>query len=407
MLENIQDETREQQTAIAEKILASRGISLTEVKSKLAAFKIEVPTWGFGRSGTRFAVYVDGTEAQSPRAKLALAGLCHLLTGSTPTVALNFPWDGDDYDLIRTGLQEEGLKAGAVNSNSFAVREAPLDYRLRWGSLTNPIPDVRRASIRHQLDCIQIMRYLGSKKLSLWLHDGTNSPGQLSLFEQAKLLEDGVLQIYDALGSDERMFVEYKFFEPGFYATAIADWGRAYSLSAKLGDRASVLVDLGHHPLGTNIEQVVANLQGLGKLGGFHCNDKKYADDDLATGSIDPFQLFRIFNVLVEAELRGLQKVSDVAFMIDESHCLKDPLEEILEAVDNIQRAYVQALAVDRQRWESAQQKADAELADQTLKNAFFDTPANAILQSVRLERGYPADPLNEYRVKHKRPANS
>jgi L-rhamnose isomerase/sugar isomerase len=407
MLENIQDETREQQTAIAEKILASRGISLTEVKSKLSAFKIEVPTWGFGRSGTRFGVYADGTEAQSPRAKLALAGLCHRLTGSTPTVALNFPWDGDDYDLIQRALQEEGLKAGAVNSNSFAAREAPLDYRLRWGSLTNPISDVRRASIRHQLDCIQIMRYLGSKKLSLWLHDGTNSPGQLSLFEQAKLLEDGVLQIYEALGPDERMFVEYKFFEPGFYATAIADWGRAYSLSAKLGDRASVLVDLGHHPLGTNIEQVVANLQGLGKLGGFHCNDKKYADDDLATGSIDPFQLFRIFNVLVEAELRGLQKVSDVAFMIDESHCLKDPLEEILEAVDNIQRAYVQALAVDRQRWESAQQKADAELADQILKNAFFDTPANAILQSVRLERGYPADPLKEYRVKHKRPANS
>lgn len=403
MLEKIQEETREQQGAIAEKVLASRGVSLTDVKSKLAAFKIEVPSWGFGRSGTRFAVYLDGTEAETPREKLALAGLCHRLTGSTPTVALNFPWDGDDYNLIRQGLQAEGLKAGAVNSNSFAVRQAPLDYRLRWGSLTNPLPEVRRAAIQHQLDCIKIMRHLDSKKLSFWLHDGTNSPGQLSLFEQAKLLEDGIQQIYDALGPDQGMFIEYKFFEPAFYATAIADWGRAYALCAKLGDRATVLVDLGHHPLGTNIEQVVANLQGLGKLGGFHCNDKKYADDDLATGSIDPFQLFRIFNVLVEAELRGLQKVSDVAFMIDESHCLKDPLEEILEAVDNIQRAYVQALAVDRQGWEDAQRKADPELADQILKNAFFDTPVNAILQSLRLERGYPADPLKEYRLKYKR----
>jgi L-rhamnose isomerase/sugar isomerase len=363
---------------------------------------VEIPTWGFGRSGTRYATYFDGTEVASVREKLALAGLCHRLTGCTPTVAMIFPWDGDDYDLIRKGLKEEGLQAGAVNPSSFVPRPGPLDYRLRWGSLTNPVPEVRRAYIQHQLDCLGIMRYLDSKTLTVWLHDGTNSPGQLSLLEQTRLLDEGAQQIYDALRPDERILIEYKFFEPAFYATAIPDWGRSYALCQRLGSRARVLVDLGHHPLGTNIEQIVANLQSFGKLGGFHLNDRKYADDDLTTGSIDPFQLFRIFNVLVEAECRGWQKVCEVAFMIDESHYLKDPLEEMLEAVDNIQRAYVQALAVDRQRWADAQKEGDAEAGDQVLRSAFFDTPATAILQSARRERGYPADPLQEYRLKHK-----
>jgi L-rhamnose isomerase / sugar isomerase len=402
MLEKVQQETRERQLEIAQKILAARHVDFSDVKSRVAAFAVEVPSWGFGRAGTRFATYRDGSEPEDARGKLRLAGLCHRLTGSTPSVAMHFPWDGDDYGLIRQWLKEEGLRAGAVNSNSFAQRESPLDHRLKWGSLTNPIPEVRRAAIDHHLQCVAIMRALGSKSLSLWLHDGTNSPGQLSLFEQGNLLEEGLQKIYDAMGPDQRIFVEYKLFEPAFYATAIADWGRAYVLCTKLGDRAKVLVDLGHHPLGTNIEQIVANLQALGKLGGFHFNDKKYADDDLATGSIDPFQLFRIFNVLVEAELRGLQPISEVAFMIDESHCLKNPLGEMLEAVDNIQRAYTQALCVDRQAWRDAQQATDAERADQILKNAFFDTPVNAILQTVRLERGYPADPLEEYRARYR-----
>jgi L-rhamnose isomerase/sugar isomerase len=407
MLEKTQEKLREQQLAIAEKVLASRGMSLTEVKEKLGAFRVEIPSWGFGRSGTRYATYVDGTEAASLRQKLGLAGLCYRLTGATPAVAMIFPWDGDDYDLIRQCLKEEGLQAGAINPSSFFPRPGPLDYRLKWGSLTNPAAEVRRAYVQHQLDCIGIMRHLNSKTLSTWLHDGTNSPGQLSLLEQTRLLDEGMQQIYDALRPDERMLIEYKFFEPAFYATAIADWGRSYALCQRLGDRARVLVDLGHHPLGTNIEQIVANLQSFGKLGGFHFNDRKYADDDLTTGSIDPFQLFRIFNVLVEAEILGLQKVSDVEFMIDESHYLKDPLEEMLEAVDNIQRAYVQALAVDRQVWADAQKNGDAEAADQLLKSAFFDTPVTAILQTTRLERGYPADPLEEYRSKHKKRAGS
>jgi L-rhamnose isomerase/sugar isomerase len=400
MLEDIQETLREQQLGVAEKILQSRGVDIKEVKSKLAALKVEVPSWGFARAGTRFAVYTDGTEPVTVQDRLAAAGLCHKLTGSTPSVALAIPRDGYDCDLIRQLLSEQGLNAGAINSDSFNPRQAPLDYRLRWGSLTNPLPEVRRAALQHHLDCVEMMRKLDSKHFSLWLHDGTNSPGQLSLFEQSRLLEESLRALYNALGDGQQIFIEYKFFEPGFYATAIADWGRAYALAQKLGDRAKVLVDLGHHPLGTNIEQVVANLQSLGKLGGFHFNDKKYADDDLATGSVDPFQLFRIFNVLIEADLAGLQSIDDVAFMIDESHCLKDPLEEMIEAVDNIQRAYVLALSVDRQALKDAQKKVDAEWGDQILKNAFFDTPANAILQTSHLERGYPVDPIKEYRAR-------
>ncbi len=274
MLEDIQETLREQQFAVAEKILKSRGVDIEGVKSKLAALKVEVPSWGFGRAGTRFAVYTDGTEPQTVRERLAAAGLCHKLTGSTPSVALAIPRDGVDCDLLRQLLTDEGLKAGAINSDSFNPREAPLDYRLRWGSLTNPLPEVRRAALQHHLDCVQIMHKLNSKNFSLWLHDGTNSPGQLSLFEQSRLLEESLRTLYEAIGNDQQIFIEYKFFEPGFYATAIADWGWAYALAQKLGDRAKVLVDLGHHPLGTNIEQVVANLQSLGKLGGFHFNDK-------------------------------------------------------------------------------------------------------------------------------------
>ncbi len=400
MFEDVQESVREQQYGIAAKLLKSRGVDINEVKSKLAALKIEVPSWGFSRAGTRFAVYTDGTEPQTIEGRIAAAGLCHKLTGATPSVALAIPRDGEDCDLLQKLLSANGLAAGAINSDSFNPRQSPLDYRLRWGSLTNPIAEVRRAALQHHLDCVQVMCKLGSRNFSLWLHDGTNSAGQLSLFEQGRLLEESLRQLYAALTGNQQIFIEYKFFEPGFYATAIADWGWAYALAQKLGDRAKVLVDMGHHPLGTNIEQIVANLQMLGKLGGFHFNDKKYADDDLATGSVDPFQLFRIFNVLVEADLSGLQPIGDVAFMIDESHCLKDPLEEMIEAVDNIQRAYVLALSVDRRTWEDAQTKVDPELGDQILKNAFFDTPANAILQTSRLERGLPADPITECRAR-------
>jgi len=269
---------------------------------------------------------------------------------------------------------------------------------MRFGSLTNPFEDVRRASVEHNLECLEIMRMFGSRYLSVWLPDGTNSPGQLSLFDQAGWLDAALAEIYSKLRPDEIMLVEYKFFEPGFYATAIPDWGRAYSLAEKLGPQALVLVDLGHHPHGTNIEQVVAHLIHLGKFGGFHFNDRKYADDDLATGSLDPAQLFRIFVVLLEADRRGLKSFSEVSLVIDQSHNIKNPVEEMIESVEAIERAYVQALSVDFGRLEQVRAIGDAAAADQILKNAFHGPATDAVLWKSRVSRGLPADPLGALR---------
>jgi L-rhamnose isomerase/sugar isomerase len=292
-----------------------------------------------------------------------------------------------------------GLRPGAVNSNTFSQRAGgPMDHRMRFGSLTNPFEDVRRASVEHHLECLEIMRMFGSRYLSVWLPDGTNSPGQLSLFDQAGWLDETLAEVYSKLRPDEIMLVEYKFFEPGFYATAIPDWGRAYSVAEKLGPQAVVLVDLGHHAHGTNIEQVVAHLIRLGKFGGFHFNDRKYADDDLATGSLDPAQLFRIFVVLLEADRRGLKPFSEVSLVIDQSHNIKNPIEEMIESVEAIARAYVQALLVDYSRLEEARSEGDAILGDQLLKNAFFSPTVDSILWKSREERGLPCDPLLAFR---------
>ena len=255
---------------------------------RLRNFKLEVPSWGFGRGGTRFGVYPDGTEAKTVLEKIAAAGRVRKMFPVVRSVALHFPWDQWDLDEILAACRRARLKPGAINSNTFSVRpEGPLDWRLRYGSLTNPDGELRRAAVEHHLDCIRIAKKLGSAILSVWLPDGTNSPGQLSLYEQAELLEDSLRKVYRGLGRGMRMLIEYKCFEPAFYSTAIADYGRAAALAEKLGGRAAVLVDTGHHPLGTNIEQIVTFLIRSGRLGGFHFNDHKYADDDLATGSID------------------------------------------------------------------------------------------------------------------------
>jgi L-rhamnose isomerase/sugar isomerase len=273
-----------------------------------------------------------------------------------------------------------------------------MDHRMRFGSLTNPFEDVRRASVEHHLECLEIMRMFGSRYLSVWLPDGTNSPGQLSLFDQAGWLDETLAAVYSKLRPDEIMLVEYKFFEPGFYATAIPDWGRAYSIAEKLGPQAVVLVDLGHHAHGTNIEQVVAHLIRLGKFGGFHFNDRKYADDDLATGSLDPAQLFRIFVVLLEADRRGLKAFSEVSLVIEQSHNIKNPIEEMIESVEAIQRAYVQALCVDYVRLCDSRAVGDAAAADQILKNAFHGPATDAVLWKARVSRGLPADPMGALR---------
>jgi L-rhamnose isomerase/sugar isomerase len=387
---------------LAAETLSRRGADIGALVEQAGLLQVELPSWGMGRGGTRFGRYPKGEEARGVEEKIEDCALVHALTGATPAVATHFPWDGADLAEARQTLQlirDHGLQPGAVNSNTFSMRPSgPLDHRMRFGSVTNPFADVRRASLEHHLDCLEIMRLFGSKILSIWLADGTNSPGQLSLFDQARWLDETLAEICARLEGEERAFIEYKFFEPGFYATAIPDWGRAFSLAERLGSRAAVLVDLGHHAHGTNIEQIVAHLIHLGKFGGFHFNDRKYGDDDLATGSLDPAQLFRIFVVLLEANRRGLKPFADVSLVIDQSHNLKNPIEEMIESVEAIARAYVQALLVDYPRLEEARHAADAELGDQLLKNAFFSPAADAILWKSRANRQLPCDPLQALR---------
>lgn len=388
--------------AIAERQLAARGIDINMVKGRLAKQIIELPSWGFSRGGTRFGRYVDGSEARNIKEKIEDAALVHALTGATPRVALHFPWDGssdEEYAKIVGYLDTYGLSAGAINSNTFTPRAAPMDFNLRYGSLTNPDPAVRQASVEHQLECIKIMRRLGSTTLKVWLPDGTNYPGELSFYDQAHFLEEGVSAIYEQLHDDETLLIEYKLFEPAFYSTAIADWGRALTLALKLGHRAKVLVDLGHHAHGVNVEQIVAHLARLGRLGGFDFNDRKSADDDLAAASINPYQLFLIYHALVEGEFRGYIKLSELSFLIDQSSHRKNPIEEIIESVEALQRAYAQALVVDREALAEAQRKHDLVRAEQILKQAFFDTPVRAIIQMMRYERGLPLDPIEAFRA--------
>ncbi len=388
---------------LAAEMLSKRGVSISNLVDRASALEVELPSWGMGRGGTRFGRYPQGEEANTIAEKVADCALVHELTGATPAVATHFPWDGADLAEARQTrdlILEHGLRPGAVNSNTFTKRKSgPLDHRVRFGSLTNPFADVRRATVDHHLECLEIMRLFGSDILSVWLQDGTNSPGQLSLFDQAQWLDETLTGITSKLQGKERIFVEYKFFEPAFYATAIPDWGRAFSLAEKLGDRASVLVDLGHHPHGTNIEQVVAHLIHLGKFGGFHFNDRKYGDDDLATGSLDPAQLFRIFVVLLEADQRGLKPFSEVSLVIDQSHNIKNPIEEMIESIEAIARAHVQALLVDYARLEQARREGDATLGDQLLKNAFFSPAVDAILEKSRQDRQLPSDPLAALRA--------
>src|SRR5262245_7818577 len=387
--------------AIAEKHLSARGIDINRIKDQLVNQAIEVPSWGFSRGGTRFGRYVDGSEARNVPAKIEDAALVFALTGVTPTVSLHFPWDGsseDDYALIPGYLKAAGVGVGAINSNTFTPRSEPMDFNLRYGSLTNPDPAVRRASVQHHLECIKIMRLLDSKQLKVWLPDGTNYPGELSLYDQADYLEECLAEIYGHLRDDETMLIEYKLFEPAFYSTAVADWGRALTLAQRLGDRAKVLIDLGHHAHGVNVEQIVANLARLGRLGGFDFNDRKSADDDLAVSSIDPYQIFHIYNALIEGQLRGHLNLQKLSFLIDQSSHRKNPVEEIIESAEALQRAYAQALVVDRESLAAAQKKHDLVAAERILKEAFFDVPVQAIIQKMREERGLPLDPIAAFR---------
>lgn len=370
--------------------LEEKGIDVNKVEKRLKTLKIETPSWGYADSGTRFAIFKQKNAAKKVKEKIQDAAEVHKLTGICPSIALHIPWDiTDDWDALLEYSLSLGIRPGAVNPNLF---QDP-DYKL--GSLCHPDEKVRKKAINHVLECIDIAKTLKSKDISLWLADGTNYPGQDDMRERKHRLEESLKEIYKNLEKDMRLLIEYKFFEPAFYHTDIADWGMAYNLCTKLGDQAMVLVDLGHHPLGTNIEQIVAYLLDEEKLGGFHFNNKKYADDDLTVGSINPYEFFLIFNELVSAKDNGIK--ANIAYMIDQCHNLKPKIEEMIQSVENIQKTYTKALIVDRESLKNYQQKNDIVMAEKILNEA-FETDVMPLLFKVREEMGLPLDPLEFFR---------
>ena len=358
-----------------------------DVRARLAALEIETPSWGYGNSGTRFHVYPWPGAARTVHERIADAALVHRLTGCCPSVALHIPWDAvEDYASLRRFAEEEGVRLGAINPNLFGSDE----YRL--GSLCNPDAGVRARALEHCRECVAIAQEVGSTTLSLWLADGTNYPGQDDLGARFGRLVEGLEQLYAELPDGMTLLVEYKFFEPGFYSTDLPDWGTAALVCRRLGSRAKVLVDTGHHPLGTNVEQIVALLLAEGLLGGFHFNNRKYADDDLIVGSIDPFELFRIMREIARGADTG-----SVAFMIDQSHNVEGKIDAMLQSVMNIQTAYAKALLVDEDRLAAAQGEGDVLGAHRTLLEA-FETDVRPILARLRAEAGVDVDPVAAFR---------
>jgi L-rhamnose isomerase/sugar isomerase len=353
---------------------------------RLRLLEIETPSWGYGNSGTRFHVYPWPGAARNVHERIADAALVHRLTGSCPRVALHIPWDEvADYGELRRMADEQGIGIGAINPNLFGDD----DYRL--GSLCNPDPAIRNKAVDHCRECIGIAEQLGSNIISLWLADGTNYPGQDDLRERRARLVDGLEQIYASLLPGMRLLVEYKFFEPGFYSTDLPDWGTAAMLCRRLGPQAEVLVDTGHHPQGTNVEQIVASLIAEGLLGGFHFNNRKYADDDLIVGSIDPFELFRIMREIAAGDADG------VAFMIDQSHNIEGKIDAMIQSVMNIQTAYAKALLVDDERLAEAQRAGDVLGGYRVLLEA-FETDVRPLLGRLRTQLGVADDPVVAFR---------
>jgi L-rhamnose isomerase/sugar isomerase len=367
---------------------------LKNVREALKAQRIETPSWGYADSGTRFAVFPQPSAAHTLEEKLADAAQVHKYTGICPSVALHIPWDkSEDWAGVKKLAAELGLEIGAINPNLFQEEQ----YRL--GSLCNPDPQVRRRALDHIRECIGIAEATGSRIISLWLADGTSYPGQDSFRERKRRLEQALAEVYEALSPGMRLLIEYKFFEPAFYHTDIGDWGTAYLLALKLGGRAQVLVDLGHHPLGTNIEQIVACLLAEGKLGGFHFNNKKFADDDLTVGCINPYELFLIYNELADASFDPAlaDGAGQVAYMIDQSHNLKNKIEEMIQSVIALQEGYAKALLVDREALRQARMEGRIVDAEECLKDA-YSTDVRPLLRELREEMGLDPQPLEAFR---------
>ena len=374
--------------------IRERGVDVETTLTQLRQLEIETPSWGYGDSGTRFHVYPWPGAARTVHERIADAALVHTLTGACPSVAIHIPWDRvDDWSELAHFAESQGVRVGAVNPNLFQENA----YRL--GSLCNPDPAVRRQALGHCLECVEIATAVGSSVVSLWLADGTNYPGQDDLRGRFRHLVTGLHELYAALPDGVRLLVEYKFFEPAFYATDLPDWGTAALVCRRLGPQAQVLVDTGHHALSTNIEQIVALLLEEGLLGGFHFNNRKYADDDLIAGSVDPFELFRIMNEIVAAKLdpSTAQTADAIAFMIDQSHNVEGKLEAMIQSVVNIQTAFAKALLVDRERLRRAQLAGDVLAAHRALVDA-YEMDVRPFLVALRAASNLPLDPIEAFR---------
>ncbi len=377
-------------------VLARRRVDLEDLTGRIGRLAVAIPTWGVGSGGTRFARFPVAGEPRNVFEKLEDCAVIEQLGRATPAVSPHFPWDrADDLGELREVAHNYGLAFDAVNSNTFEDLPGQLSYK--FGSLTHTDRAVREQAIAHNLECIEIGKQLGSRALTVWIGDGSNFPGQQNLGAALERYLESMREIVAALPPGWRAFIEHKLYEPALYSSVIADWGTSFICASQLGANVQCLVDLGHHAPTTNIEQIVARLIQFGKLGGFHFNDSKYGDDDLDTGSVNPFQIFLIFNELVDAELRGASGFAP-AYMLDQSHNVTDPIESLLESATALQRAHAQALMVDREALRAAQEANDALMANRTLRAA-VNMDVEPAIQMARKRAGGAIDPIAVFRA--------
>tara|TARA_R110002050_G_scaffold261556_1_gene401656 strand:+ start:148734 stop:150014 length:1281 start_codon:yes stop_codon:yes gene_type:complete len=376
--------------------LTKKGANVNSIIKKLQDFQVAIPSWALGAGGTRFGRFSFYGEPSNLEQKIQDVGLIHSLTQTAGAVSLHIPWDiPEDYKAIKELASGLDIKFDAVNSNTFQD-QANAKESYKYGSLSNTSEAVRQQAIQHNLDVINIGDKLGSKSLTVWLADGSCFPGQNNFQTALQNTENSLKDIYKGLPSDWSMLIEYKPYEPNFYSTVIQDWGTSFMLANACGDKAYSLVDLGHHLPNSNIEQIVSILMSKGKLGGFHFNDSKYGDDDLTVGSIKPYALFLIFNELVYGMQNNPQN-PDLAWMIDASHNVKDPLEDLIQSLEAIQEAYAKALLIDQDELKAAQLNNDVVKCQEILQDA-YRTDVRPLLEKARLERGGALSPINAYR---------
>ena len=374
--------------------LDRRGINITAIKDKVARYGVAVPSWGVGTGGTRFARFPGAGEPRDIFDKLSDCGVIHQLTRATPSVSLHIPWDAQPAADLNSKAEEVGLTFDAMNSNTFQD-QTDQKHSYKFGSLAHTDAATRQQAVDHNIACIELGAQIGSTALTIWVGDGSNFPGQTNFTKQFERYLDAAKQVYAALPDDWTLLTEHKMYEPAFYSTVVQDWGTNLLIAQQMGDKAKCLVDLGHHAPNVNIEMIVARLTQFGKLGGFHFNDSKYGDDDLDTGSIDPYRLFLVFNELVEAEANP---DFNPMHMLDQSHNVTDPIESLMVSATEVQRAYAQALLVDRAALVGFQEANDALMATTTLKHG-FRTDVESILAMARYENGGAIDPVAAYRL--------